>query len=82
MKKSEASVELQPSSLYLLDIPTAAKLLSSNTWALRKLLQSGEIPYLNIGHKWLVSHEAIRAFIRRRENAFRERNGSQIEVGL
>ena len=63
--KNEPSVD--PASLYLLDIPTAARLLSTNVWALRKLLQVGEITYINIGHKFLISHDAIRAFIRRRE---------------
>jgi hypothetical protein len=58
------------SQLYLLDIPTTARLLSTTTFAVRELCRSGELVYLNIGHKFLISHEAIRTFIRKREGEF------------
>jgi helix-turn-helix protein len=53
--------------LYLMDIPTAARLLSTTVFAVRELMRSGELVKVEIGHKWLVSHDAIRAFIRRKE---------------
>jgi len=57
-------------SFFLIDIPTAARLMSTTTFALREILRSGEIAYLNIGHKWLMSPDSIREFIRKRESAF------------
>jgi hypothetical protein len=53
--------------LFLMDIPTAARLLSTTIFAVRELMRSGDLVKVEIGHKWLVSPDAIRAFIRKRE---------------
>jgi hypothetical protein len=50
-----------------MDIPTAARLMSTTVFAIRELCRSGELIYVPIGHKWLLSPEAIRTFIRKRE---------------
>lgn len=57
-------------SLFLIDISTAARLMSTTVFAVRQLLRDGEIAYLNIGHKWLISPDAIRNFIRKNEATF------------
>jgi hypothetical protein len=46
-----------------MDIPTAARLLSRTVFAVRELCRSGELVYVAIGHKWLLSPDAVRAFI-------------------
>jgi hypothetical protein len=51
----------------LMDIPTAACHLSTSIFAVRELCRSGELVYVKIGHKWLLSPDAIQYFIRRRE---------------
>lgn len=38
-------------------------------FAVRELCRSGELLKVVIGHKWLLSDEAIRDFIRKREQA-------------
>jgi len=53
--------------LLLMDIPTAARLLSTTIFAVRELMRSGDLVKVEIGHKWLVSPDAIRAFIHERE---------------
>jgi hypothetical protein len=47
------------SDLFLMDIPTCAKLMSTTTFAVRELMRAGELIYVPIGHKWLVSPDAI-----------------------
>ncbi len=56
-----------PNDLFLMDIPTAAQRLSTTVFAVRELMRSGELVKVEIGHKWLVSPEAIRNFIHKRE---------------
>jgi len=50
-----------------MDIPTAAVRLSTTVFAVRELMRSGELVKVEIGHKWLVSPEALKAFIQKRE---------------
>jgi hypothetical protein len=57
-------------SHFLLEIPQAAVLLSTTTFAVCELCRSGELVYVTIGHKWLISPDAIRAFIKKREQEF------------
>jgi|HubBroStandDraft_1064217.scaffolds.fasta_scaffold54291_2 excisionase family DNA binding protein len=52
---------------YLYDIPTAARLLSTNVWAVRKLIHDGKLKFVPLGKAFLISPEAIREFIRKRE---------------
>ncbi|MGB2593266.1 MAG: hypothetical protein WBF09_20580 [Candidatus Acidiferrum sp.] len=52
-----------------MDIPTAARRMSTTVFAVRELCRSGELLKVVIGHKWLLSDEAIRDFIRKREQA-------------
>lgn len=50
-----------------MDIPTAAARLSTTVFAVRELMRSGELVKVEIGHKWLVSPVALKAFIQKRE---------------
>jgi excisionase family DNA binding protein len=53
--------------LYLIDIPTAARRMSTTVFAVRELLRSGQIKFLEIGHKWLMSPKAIEEFIEKNQ---------------
>ncbi len=71
MAKQKKNVPAPPvvnsDELYLMDIPTAARRMSTTIFAVRELMRSGELVRVEIGHKWLVSPEAIRAFIQKKE---------------
>jgi excisionase family DNA binding protein len=54
----------------LVDIPTAAAMLSTTVFAVRELLRKGKIKYVVIGHKWLVSPQALQEFIQNNEGYF------------
>ena len=58
---------LVPNDLFLMDIPTAASRMSTTVFAVRTLCRDGELKYVPIGHKWLISPGAIQDFIRRKE---------------
>jgi ABC-type microcin C transport system duplicated ATPase subunit YejF len=55
--------------LFLMDIPTAALRMSTTVFAVRELCRSGQLKYVPIGHKWLISPGAIQDFIRTKEQA-------------
>jgi hypothetical protein len=57
----------------LIDIPTAAQKLSTTTFAVRELCRCDKIKYVTIGHKWLISIEALQEFIRKTEAYHSER---------
>jgi hypothetical protein len=65
--RSIPPVVTNPNDLFLMDIPTAAVRLSTTVFAVRELMRSGELVKVEIGHKWLVSPEALKAFIQKRE---------------
>jgi hypothetical protein len=50
-------------SLYLLDIPTTARKLSTTIFAVRELIRSNKLKFIAVGHKQLISPSAIQAFI-------------------
>jgi excisionase family DNA binding protein len=50
-------------------IPEASRLMSTTPWAVRELCRSGQLKFVRIGHRWLVSTEAIRRFIAQAEKA-------------
>jgi len=56
-----------PNDLFLMDIPTAASRMSTTVFAVRTLCRDGELKYVPIGHKWLISPGAIQDFIHRKE---------------
>lgn len=67
--KSKAIQPVDPSKLYLYDLPMAAQLLSTNVWALRDEIKAGHLKYVQVGRKFLISPAAIEAFIRTKEQA-------------
>jgi len=50
------------------DISTTAKLMSTTTFAVRQLCRAGQLKYVRIGHRWLISPQAIQRFISQAEN--------------
>jgi len=46
---------------------TTARLLSTNVWAVRKLIEDGKLKFIPVGQAFLMSPEAIREFIRKDE---------------
>ncbi len=64
-----AILPVTPNDLYLMDIPTAAARMSTTVFAVRELCRSGQLKYVPIGHKWLISPGAIQDFIRKQELA-------------
>jgi hypothetical protein len=58
---------------YLYDIPTTARLLSTNVWAVRKLIHDGKLKIIPVGKAFLISPKAIREFIRKHEITYPER---------
>jgi len=50
----------------LLDIPGAARALSTTVWQIRELPWSKKIPFIKLGRKFLMRPEDLRAFVSRR----------------
>jgi hypothetical protein len=53
----------------LYDILQTAKILSTTPFATRQLCRAGQLKHIKIGHKWLISLDAIHKFIRDAERA-------------
>jgi excisionase family DNA binding protein len=66
MSKKSVSAVPNPED-FLMSIPTAAQRMSTTVFAIRELCRAGELKYIAIGHRWLISPEAIANFIRRKE---------------
>jgi hypothetical protein len=68
-----ASVSFPPHQVeqLLLDIPSAAKALSSTVWTVRGLHASKKLRFFKLGRRFVVDIADIRAFIdtQKRENA-------------
>jgi hypothetical protein len=60
---------LAPISPLLHNIPTTAKLMSTTCWAVHELCRAGRLKFVRVGHRWLISTEAIRTFIQDAERA-------------
>ncbi len=43
----------------LLDLRAAAKYLSASTWAVRRLIWRGELPYKRLGKKFVIPRAAL-----------------------
>lgn len=56
-----------PNELFLMGIPTAALMMSTTVFAVRELCRSGQLKFIPIGHKWLISPGAIQKFIQKME---------------
>lgn len=53
----------RPVEQLLLDIPSAAKALSSTVWTVRGLLYSKKLPFFKLGRRLVIDIADIRAFI-------------------
>ncbi len=70
MQSKNQKIEQQVANLtelFLMDIPTAALRMSTTVFAVRELCRSGQLKFVPIGHKWLISPGAIQQFIREQE---------------
>ena len=56
-----------PTPAFLHNIANTAKLMSTTCWAVRELCRSGRLKYVRIGHRFLVSTQAIQRFIEQAE---------------
>ena len=73
-KKASKKSKPQPSSpqpsssveTLLLDLPAAARALSSSVWTVRGLLWNNEIPHIKVGRKFLIRPSDLRSFIERK----------------
>jgi excisionase family DNA binding protein len=64
-KKSVVRLSAPLPEPLLLDIKSAAHLLSSTTWTVRNLLWAKKIPFVKIGRRFLIDPADIRAYIAR-----------------
>jgi len=62
-KIPSVSSETPTTPLYLIDIPEAARRLSTTIFAIRELIRSNRLKFISIGHKQLISPAAIQDFI-------------------
>jgi excisionase family DNA binding protein len=72
MARRSPSVHITPAEIaqppaMLHDIATAAKIMSTTPWAIRQLCRAKKLPFVRIGHRWLISTDAIRSFIAKAE---------------
>src|SRR3984957_19904506 len=63
------SSSVAPIPAFLHDIQTTAKLMSTTTFAIRELCRAGKLRFVRVGHRWLISTEAIQKFIHDAERA-------------
>jgi hypothetical protein len=68
-KKQKRSTQQPAPEVLLRDIPTTATMMGTTTFAVRELCRSGQLKYISIGHRWLISTSAMQAFITRAEKA-------------
>jgi excisionase family DNA binding protein len=56
--------------VYLVDIPEAARRLSTTVFAVRGLIRSNKLKFISVGHKQLISPAAIQEFIAANETYY------------
>jgi hypothetical protein len=64
-KKQPVAVGAPAPAPLLVDIPTAAKMLSTTVWQIRELGWSKRLPYIKLGKKWLFTPASLEAFVRK-----------------
>jgi excisionase family DNA binding protein len=68
-KKIEGISSSAPVAHLLVDIPTAARLLSTTVWQIRELCWAKKLPYIKLGRKWLFTPASLEAFVRKQAGA-------------
>ena len=53
----------------LVDIPTAAKMLSTTVWQIRQLGWAKKLRYVKLGKKWLFTPASLQEFVRKQAGA-------------
>lgn len=64
---SQSQPVVSESQRLLVDIPAAARLLSTTVWAIRELLWSKQVRFVRIGRKHLIDPADLRAFIEKQK---------------
>lgn len=52
-----------PATPLLLNIPDAARVLGTTTWAIRQMLWSKTIPFVKIGKRYLIAPADLEAYV-------------------
>jgi len=60
---AERKAQTQTEPIYLIDIPEAARRMSTTIFAVRELIRSRKLKCIVVGHKMLISPKAIEEFI-------------------
>jgi hypothetical protein len=69
---TETTVILSPQAEPLLiDVPAAAKLISSSKAVIRRFIRTGQLPFVPWGKKHLIAPEDLRALIARHKSGVR-----------
>ena len=63
VKSGESPTSVAHVEPLLLDIPSAARLLSTTVWQIRSLLWARKIPHIKLGKKHLISPSDLHAYI-------------------
>jgi hypothetical protein len=70
-KSNSSSVSILPASSaiepILVDIPTAARMLSTTLWAIRRLIWAKQIVPIKIGKKFLIDPADLRTYVQRQK---------------
>jgi len=67
---TETTVILSPQpERLLIDVPAAAQLISSTKAVIRRLIRTGQLPFISWGRKHLISPEDLRALIAQNKKA-------------
>ena len=74
-KKNARAAPLPVADALLMDIPEVARRLNTTVWAVRSLIRSGQLRYVQIGHKMLLSSKAIADFIVATERFYGKKSG-------
>ena len=68
-KKQPVAVGASAPAPLLVDIPTAAKMLSTTVWQIRQLCWDKKLQYIKLGRKWLFTPASLEAFVRKQAGA-------------
>jgi excisionase family DNA binding protein len=66
MAKKIASATASPAPRLLVDIPTAAQMLSTTVWQVRELVWAKKLPVIKLGRRFLFTPASLEAFVKER----------------
>jgi excisionase family DNA binding protein len=81
-RKNPAVLAAPSTDVDLYAIPEVARRLNTTVPAVRELIRSGRLRYLQIGHKMLISPTAIEDFIRTNEAYYSAHRSADKDKGV